>query len=44
MKELAHVVVPHPIGGLNFQGVQQRATMAFTGVLEAAREWQPSGM
>jgi hypothetical protein len=40
---MAHVVVQHPIGGLNFQGVQQKAQASFPDVLKAVQDWQPAG-
>jgi hypothetical protein len=41
--DMARIVVQHPIGGLNFQGIQQKVQSAFPDVLKAAREWQPTG-
>jgi ABC-type Fe3+-hydroxamate transport system substrate-binding protein len=41
--EMAYVVVQHPIGGLNFEGIQHRASDVFPDVLEAAKVWQPTG-
>jgi hypothetical protein len=43
VEDMARIVVQHPIGGLNFQGIQQRVKSAFPEVLKAAREWQPTG-
>jgi hypothetical protein len=43
VKDMARVVVQHPIGGLNFQGIQQKAETIFPDLLRAAREWQPAG-
>jgi hypothetical protein len=41
--DMARVVVQHPIGGLNFEGVQQKAQSIFPDLLRVAREWQPAG-
>ncbi|HUJ89450.1 MAG TPA: hypothetical protein VLX12_04580 [Syntrophorhabdales bacterium] len=41
--DMARVVVQHPIGGLNFQTVQQKAQSIFPDLLRVAREWQPAG-
>ena len=43
VRDMAHVVVQHPIGGLNFQGIQQKVQAAFPDVLRTAKEWQPTG-
>jgi ABC-type Fe3+-hydroxamate transport system substrate-binding protein len=41
--DMARVVVQHPIGGLNFQGIQQKAQSILPELLRLAREWQPAG-
>ncbi len=38
---MSYVVVQHPIGGLNYQGVQHKLRMSWPELLRAAREWQP---
>jgi len=40
---MAQVVVNHPLGGLNFEGVRKKVGMAFPDTLKAAQEWQPAG-
>ena len=39
--DMAYVVVQHPIGGLNFQGIQQKAQASFPDLLKAVQDWQP---
>jgi hypothetical protein len=41
--DMARIVVQHPIGGLNFQGIQQKVKTVFPDVLKAAQEWEPAG-
>jgi hypothetical protein len=41
--DMARIVVQHPIGGLNFQGIQHKVQLTFPDVLKAAQEWEPAG-
>jgi hypothetical protein len=41
--DMARIVVQHPIGGLNFQGIQQKVKSVFPEVLKTALEWEPAG-
>lgn len=41
--DMALVVVPHPIAGLNLDGINRKVDTAFPDILKAATQWQPSG-
>jgi hypothetical protein len=41
-KEMALVVVEHPIAGHNLEGIRQKADTAFPDILKAATRWQPT--
>jgi hypothetical protein len=38
---MTHVIVQHPIGGLNFEGIQKKVQVAFPEVLKASQGWKP---
>jgi hypothetical protein len=41
-KEMALVVVEHPIAGHNLEGIRKKADAAFPDILRAASQWQPA--
>lgn len=41
-KEMALVVVEHPIAGHSLEGIRKKADAAFADILKAATQWQPS--
>jgi hypothetical protein len=41
-KEMALVVVEHPIAGHNLEGIRKKADAAFPDILRAATQWQPA--
>jgi hypothetical protein len=41
VKDMAFVVVPHPVAGHNQDALQKMAEAAWTDILAAATQWQP---